>query len=152
MLLQAPVQVCTSTMPASVESGEAFLLIKYSISSQPHGRREQFPVSGDLTRNGPLESTKRRLGTTSEIDPHPRSVKTLVSEWLESIELDRENSCSSDSHLYQSDDDPVSRKLARSALEIRRRVGRAIGLYWSHPWFSSIVWKEALRKPSLPVA
>lgn len=47
--------------------------------------------------------------------PGPASVHTFVSEWLESVGSDREKQCRSDSHLHRSNDDPVSRNLARSA-------------------------------------
>jgi len=51
-------------------------------------------------------------------DTRPTSVHTFVSEWLESNGSDREERCRSDSHLHHSDDDPVSRKLTRSAPEM----------------------------------
>lgn len=50
--------------------------------------------------------------------PDSASVHTLVCEWLESVGSDREKHCRSDSHLHRSNDDPVSRNLARSAPEM----------------------------------
>ena len=50
--------------------------------------------------------------------PCPNSVHTSVSEWLESIGSDREESCQSDSHLHRADDGPISRQLTRSAPEM----------------------------------
>lgn len=49
-------------------------------------------------------------------NPRPESSNSLVSGWLESIYgLGREQYCRSDSHLYHSDDNTVSRKLTKSA-------------------------------------
>ncbi|KXX74018.1 hypothetical protein MMYC01_209885 [Madurella mycetomatis] len=54
------------------------------------------------------------------VDPVPpsESVHTFVSEWLKSVEPDREQRCRSDSHLQRPGDDPISRKLAKSAPEM----------------------------------
>ncbi|KAI0406291.1 hypothetical protein F4802DRAFT_109555 [Xylaria palmicola] len=53
------------------------------------------------------------------VDPiHPEpprtSVHCLVAEWLESVDSDR-TTCRSDSHLYYSHSDPISRRLTKSA-------------------------------------
>lgn len=50
--------------------------------------------------------------------PPPESVHTSVSEWLDSVGSHREKRCRSDSHLDQTDDDPISRKFTRSAPEM----------------------------------
>ncbi|KAK0613145.1 hypothetical protein B0T17DRAFT_511485 [Bombardia bombarda] len=50
--------------------------------------------------------------------PGPTSVHTFVSEWLKSVGSDREKHCRSDSHLYYSDDVPISRQLTKSAPEV----------------------------------
>ncbi|KXX83304.1 hypothetical protein MMYC01_200195 [Madurella mycetomatis] len=54
------------------------------------------------------------------VDPVPpsESVYTFVSEWLNSVEPDRDQRCRSDSHLQRPGDDPISRKLAKSAPEM----------------------------------
>ncbi|KFH47454.1 hypothetical protein ACRE_016210 [Hapsidospora chrysogenum ATCC 11550] len=53
--------------------------------------------------------------------PGPLSLYTFVSEWLESVGLDREKQCRSDSHLRGSNNDPFSRRLTRSAPEMAYR-------------------------------
>ncbi|PHH90658.1 hypothetical protein CDD83_3021 [Cordyceps sp. RAO-2017] len=45
----------------------------------------------------------------------PELLCTFVSEWLESVESDREKHCRSDSHLHPSDEQPVARLRTRSA-------------------------------------
>ncbi|KAK4140955.1 uncharacterized protein C8A04DRAFT_14488 [Dichotomopilus funicola] len=50
--------------------------------------------------------------------PCPASVHAFVSEWLESVDSDREKHCPSDSHLHHSEDDLVPRQLTRSAPEM----------------------------------
>lgn len=54
------------------------------------------------------------------VDPPapPGSDYTFVYEWLESTRSDQEKRCRSDSYLERSDDDPVPRKLTRSAPEL----------------------------------
>src|SRR5690348_9424519 len=52
------------------------------------------------------------------LDPASESVRTFVSEWLESVGSDREKRCRSDSHLHHSDDTSISRQLTRSAPEM----------------------------------
>ncbi|KAH7175910.1 hypothetical protein EDB81DRAFT_874733 [Dactylonectria macrodidyma] len=64
-------------------------------------------------------------------DPHLESVHTFVSEWLQSVGSDREKHCRSDKHLHRSNDDPVLRKITRSAPEmgcIRDADGFAVPL------------------------
>jgi len=46
-----------------------------------------------------------------------------ISEWLESIGSDREKRCRSDSYLHASSDDPISRNLTRSALQMTYNRG-----------------------------
>ncbi|KAI0873190.1 hypothetical protein GGS24DRAFT_517892 [Hypoxylon argillaceum] len=48
---------------------------------------------------------------------HPDSLDPFVSEWVDAVES-REKLCRSDSHVYRSSVDPVSRHLTRSAPEI----------------------------------
>ncbi|KAI0868062.1 hypothetical protein GGS24DRAFT_514118 [Hypoxylon argillaceum] len=48
---------------------------------------------------------------------HPGSVRTFISDWLESVGSDREKHCRSDSYLHYSDE-PVPRQLTRSAPEM----------------------------------
>jgi hypothetical protein len=55
---------------------------------------------------------------TADLGLPLESVNKFVSEWLESVELDREDCCRSDTHLNVSDDDPITRQLARSAPEM----------------------------------
>ncbi|TPX14894.1 uncharacterized protein E0L32_005003 [Thyridium curvatum] len=136
----------------------------------PQSPEEQSPVGRYLPWDALLQSTKRSLDATFDIDPlpakrarqqppigngrpeqaaeqpkpkrptrpyasflkdfidpvrpnRPDSLDAFVSEWLESIGSDREKRCRSDSHLYHTDDDPVSRQLARSAPEMGYTTG-----------------------------
>ncbi|KAL7926037.1 hypothetical protein ACQKWADRAFT_281581 [Trichoderma austrokoningii] len=94
----------------------------------------------------PSQSTKRRLDTNLETPSLPAAKRARLSktdlqqpapkrprasfledqvglidtvyEWLESVGSDREKRCRSDSYLYASDGDPISRKLTRSAPEM----------------------------------
>lgn len=50
--------------------------------------------------------------------PPPEFVNSFVSEWLESVGSDRAKRSRSDSHLHHSSDDPILRKLTRSAPEM----------------------------------
>jgi hypothetical protein len=77
------------------------------------------------TLQQPKPEPPKRLYTSflkdfDAVHPHPRpeSLYEAISEWLKSIGSDREKRCRSDSHLYRSDDDPVSRRLTRSAPEM----------------------------------
>ncbi|KAK0748559.1 hypothetical protein B0T21DRAFT_344204 [Apiosordaria backusii] len=51
-------------------------------------------------------------------DPRSTALHSFVSEWLESVGLDREKRCRSDSHLHFSSCDLISRQLTQSEPEM----------------------------------
>lgn len=71
------------------------------------------------------------------VDPVPpncaESVHTLVSEWLESVGLEREKHCRSENYLQLSGDTPVSRYFTRSAPEMDHTLFTDGGVALSTP-------------------
>ncbi|KAI0398795.1 hypothetical protein F4802DRAFT_613655 [Xylaria palmicola] len=97
------------------------------IQADPHQPR--IDAEAEKPNNGPIHQPKPKRPRASFLhDPTdpvrpcrvPDSLNAFVSDWIESIESDREKHCRSDTHLYYSDDDPVPRGFARSAPEMVR--------------------------------
>ncbi|KAL7620303.1 hypothetical protein AAE478_009296 [Parahypoxylon ruwenzoriense] len=95
----------------------------WTSTQQPVAQDEEVEQMANITLRQPKPNPPQRprasfLEDFADSDPRPMSTHTLVSEWLESLEADRGKSCRSDSHLYYSDSDIISRQLTRSAPEM----------------------------------
>jgi hypothetical protein len=83
------VQAWTFTRPRLQSLGRLFFSFCTGFPQSP--KKEQSPVSGDLRRNSPPQSTKRRLDKTSELAPLPAAKKRARSKVTDTQQPNREN-------------------------------------------------------------
>ncbi|KAI1149631.1 hypothetical protein F4825DRAFT_468843 [Nemania diffusa] len=100
--------------------------LMWTDTQHPGGEDEKAEQAGKTTLQQPKPNRPKRPYASFLKDfvdpvhagPHPTSLHSFVSEWLQAIGSDRERRCRSDSHLYRLDNDPVPRQLTRSAPEM----------------------------------
>ncbi|KAF5024698.1 hypothetical protein F66182_3227 [Fusarium sp. NRRL 66182] len=83
--------------------------------AQPADKLGQTPVLQHPKPNPSYASFLNKFVDHSQPGPRANSEHSLVLEWLESVQSDRDTRCRSDSHLQPADDSPIPRGHARSA-------------------------------------